>query len=157
MKIKEVIINNRKKSFEITVGQKKPVLEFPFARLRTKPKGGNNLIKAIADPELGCQAITYTLSNGSEDVLTLDEILSYNNDPEYRRQMHLYELTLKAHKILEQSKLSHRAVIRRMKSSPTQFYRLLDTTHYSKTLDQMICLLEALDYDVDFRIHKKAA
>lgn len=65
------------------------------------------------------------------------------------RELLLYKLTLKAQKMLAVSRASRREVMRRMKTSPTQFYRLIDQTNYRKTIDQMIKLLSALDCSVD--------
>ena len=50
-----------------------------------------------------------------------------------------------------------REIIRRLGTSATQFYRLLDQTNYRKSLDQPLSLLQALDCDVDFVVHTKSA
>lgn len=40
-------------------------------------------------------------------------------------------------------------IIRRLGTSPAQFYRLLDPTNYRKSVRQLLSLLHALNYDVD--------
>ena len=64
--------------------------------------------------------------------------------------MLLYKLTLEAQKRVERSHLSRRELIRRLGTSATQFYRLLDQTNYRKSMGQLLSLLHVLDCDVDF-------
>jgi hypothetical protein len=47
-------------------------------------------------------------------------------------------LTLEAELRLKESPLSRREIIRRLGTSAAQFYRLLDTTNYSKSIDQVL-------------------
>ena len=154
MKIKKVLANNRKKCFEIqtTAG----LFEYPYAKLRAKPTSGNPIERIFPDQEAGREAVTYRLTSGVEDTVPLDEVLSYNQDPNYLRELLLYKLALKAQKMLENTKASRREIMRRMKTSPTQFYRLIDQTNYHKTIDQMIKLLSALDCSVDLVFPKAA-
>jgi len=58
-------------------------------------------------------------------------------------------LTLEAERRLAASPLSKREVIRRLGTSPTQFYRLLDPTNYRKSIDGVLELLRVLECDVD--------
>jgi hypothetical protein len=44
-----------------------------------------------------------------------------------------------------------------LKTSPPQFYRLLDQTNYRKSVDQLLRLLQALDCDVDVVVREKSA
>lgn len=53
--------------------------------------------------------------------------------------------------------LGKRELIRRLGTSATQFHRLLDQSNYSKSIDQLLRLLNVLDLDVDFVIHAKSA
>ncbi|MEO5863673.1 MAG: hypothetical protein ABIQ79_01365 [Nitrospiraceae bacterium] len=50
-----------------------------------------------------------------------------------------------------------REIIRRLGTSATQFYRLLDQTNYSKSIDQILSLLHVLDCDIDLLVRTKAA
>ena len=46
-------------------------------------------------------------------------------------------------------------IIRRLGTSATQFYRLLDQTNYSKSIKQMVTLLAILDCEVDLVVRRK--
>ena len=152
MKIKKVVANNRKKAFELDVNGKH--LIFPYANLRLKPDTNNRIADAKADPELGNEAFTYKLENGDEDSIHVDQVLEYNKDPNYLRDMILYKLTIEAQKRLKTSSLSHREIFRRLGTSASQFYRLLDQTNYKKSVDQMLSLLSVLSCDVDIIVRQ---
>ena len=112
--------------------------------------------KAFVDPELGNEAFTYGLDDGREDSVHVDEILEYNKDPNYMRDMLLYRLTLEVQERLKESRLSRREIIRRLGTSASQFYRLLDQTYYEKSVDQMFALLTVLGCRVNVTVeHNK--
>jgi hypothetical protein len=124
--------------------------------LRLKPEAHNRVKKAFVDQELGNEAFTYSLEDGREDSIHVDEVLEYNKDPNYMRDMLLYRLTLEAQKCLRESELSRREIIRRLDTSASQFYRLLDQTNYAKSIDQMLALLNVAGCAVEFTVkHKK--
>lgn len=152
MKIKAISYNNRKKGFELSIKDK--TLFFPYAHLRLKPAAANRIVNVFVDPELGNEAFTYSLEDGREDSIHLDEVLEDNKDPHYLKDMLLYSLTLETQKCLEASGLSRREIIRRMGTSASQFYRLLDQTNYKKSVDQMLLLLNLLNCRVNFTIEK---
>lgn len=58
---------------------------------------------------------------------------------------------------MERSGLSKREIIRRLGTSAAQLYRLPDQTHYSKSIDQMVSLLQVLGCDVRFVVSAKTA
>jgi len=147
MKIKNVFVNNKKRAFELDIDGK--LLTFPYACLRLKPETDNRIVEAKVDPELGNEAFTYMLQNGNEDTVHADQVLEYNKDPKYLRDALLYKLTIEARKWLDASSLSHREIIRRLGTSASQLYRLLDQTNYKKSVDQMLSLLSVLSCDVD--------
>lgn len=153
MKIKNVACNNRKKTFEIKAENKKKYL-FPYSQLKLHSK--NRIAAVHVDKELANEAFTYRLESGTENTILMDQVLAYNKDSHYLTEMLLYKLTVTAQKILKENKTSKREIIRRLKTSPTQFYRLIDQTYYHKTIDQMIKLLAALDYSVDVTFKKAA-
>jgi len=95
--------------------------------------------------------------SGREGTVHIDHVLEYNRDPSYMRDLLLYQLTVQAAKLVEQTGLSKRELIRRMGTSPSQFYRLLDKTNYRKSLDQLVSLLRLLDYDVEINVRRRAA
>jgi predicted XRE-type DNA-binding protein len=87
----------------------------------------------------------------------VEQVLEYNRDPSYLRDQLLYRLTLEAQRRIGESPLSKREIIRRLGTSATQFYRLLDQTNYSKSVDQLVSLLQVLDCEVDLRVRAKRA
>jgi hypothetical protein len=154
MKIRNVSANNRRKAFEIEV--RGDLLLFPYARLRIKPERQNRVVEVYADPELGREAFTYVLENGEEDSVHVDEVLEYNEDPDYLRNLLLYKLTVEAQKRVAASQLSKREIIRRLGTSASQFYRLVDQTNYRKSVGQLLALLHVLDCDVDLVVKKRS-
>ncbi|HEY5566535.1 MAG TPA: hypothetical protein VIM81_04740 [Gammaproteobacteria bacterium] len=113
--------------------------------------------RVCADEELGREGFTYLLRSGREGTVLVDQVLEYNQDPRYMRDLLLYKLTIEAQERLETSDLSRREIIRRLDTSAAQFYRLIDQTNYRKSVDQMLALLQVLDCDVDFVVRPKAA
>lgn len=153
MKIKRVKPNNRKKAFEVTT-YKKTYL-FPYAKLEFPPSPTDKLADVYVDSELGHEAFTYVLASGAEGTVHIDHMLEYNQDPRYLRDLLLYKLTLEAQKRVEGGSLSKRELIRRLGTSATQFYRLLDQTNYTKSLGQLLSLLHVLDCDVEFIVKER--
>ncbi|MGD0231506.1 MAG: helix-turn-helix transcriptional regulator [Syntrophorhabdales bacterium] len=152
MKIDKISPNNRKKAFELVVDGR--TLLFPFALLRLKPEAHNRIEKVFVDPELGNEAFTYTINDGREDSIHIDEVLEYNRDPNYMRDILLYRLTLEVQKRLKESKLTRREIIRRLGTSASQFYRLLDQTNYEKSIDQVLALLTVLGCQVSVMVEQ---
>jgi hypothetical protein len=64
---------------------------------------------------------------------------------------------LEAQKRIVESSLSKREIVRRLGTSATQLYRLLDQTNYKKSVDQLVSLLQLLECDVDVVVRKKSA
>ena len=81
--------------------------------------------------------------------IDIDAVLECNRDPAYLDSLLLHRLTLEAQKAVESSDVSKRELIRRLGTSPSQFYRLLDSTNTSKSVGQMLALLHLLGRDVD--------
>jgi len=155
MKIHSVEVNNRKRCLEIETSKGR--LSLPFSRLGLIPSATNRIVKAFVDKELANEGITYILSSGKEDSVPLDAFLDYARDPEYLGKMMLYKLTLEAEKLVAASSLSKREIARKLNTSPAHLYRLLDATNYTKTIDQMVKLLTALGFKVDFKIQREKA
>ena len=147
MKIKRVSANNRKKAFEVATHSKDYV--FPYAKLDNPPSRENPITRVYVDSELDNEAFTYELESGDEGTVHIDHVLEYNRDPRYMRDLLLYKLTLVAQERVKDSSLSKRELIRRLRTSPAQFYRLLDQTDYRKSIDQLMALLHILDCEVD--------
>lgn len=150
MKIRDVHANNRKKAFEIETASEHYTM--PYSEVRPSPTPGNPIIHVGPDPEMGNEGFTYTLTSGEEGAVHLDHILDYNKDPAYMADLLMYKLTVCAQKALKQSKISTRELIRRLDTSPAQFYRLLDQTNYRKSMHQLLSLLHLLGQDVDITV-----
>ena len=155
MKIRRVATNMRRKMVEVSVGRRR--LVYPFARLQPKPSPNNPIVDVRVDLEIASEGFTYTLASRRQGTVHIEQVLEYNKDPGLLRDRLLYALTLEAQKRLEKSALSRRELIRRLRTSPAQFYRLLDQTNYRKSIDQMLVLLQALDCDVRLSVRAQSA
>jgi len=109
------------------------------------------------DKELGREGFVYTLASGQEGTVHVEQVLEYNQDPGYLRELLLYKLTLEAQKRVEDSGLSKREIVRRLGTSAAQLYRVLDQTNYRKSVDQVLNLLHVLDCEVDLVVRAKSA
>lgn len=155
MKIRSVKANNRRKAFEATVAGKR--LAFPFAQLEVQPTADDPIANVYVDRELGGEGFTYVLKSGREGTVHVENVLEYNRDPDHLRDLLLYRLTVEAQKCIAATPLAKREVIRRLRTSPAQLYRLLDQTNYRKSVDQMLRLLQVLDCDVQLVVRAKSA
>jgi len=153
MKVKAVKGNNRRKAFEVKVH--KTTYLYPFAKSDPTPAANNKVVDVFIDKEIGSEGFTYVLQSGQEGTVHVEQVLEYNEDPGYLRDLLLYKLTLEAQKRVETSPLSKREIIRRLATSATQFYRLLDQTNTRKSLGQLLSLLHVLDCDVDLVVRDK--
>lgn len=155
MKIKSVRFNNKRKSFEASASGKTYV--FPYVKVRPSPTSDDPVTRAYVDKELGGEGFTYELQSGKTGTVHVEQVLEYNRDPNYLRDLMLYKLTVEAQKRIADSPLSKREIIRRLGTSATQLYRLLDQTNYKKSLDQLVSLLQLLECDVDLVVRAKSA
>jgi hypothetical protein len=153
MKIQTVRFNNRKKAFEVRMRNR--VFIYPYARMESAPKAGDLVREARVDEELGREGFSYVLDSGREGTIHAEQVLDYNEDSDYLREALLYKLTVEAQKRLANSSLSKREIIRRLGTSATQFYRLLDQTNARKSVGQLLSLLHILDCDVEFVVRKR--
>lgn len=153
MKIKAVRHDNRKKAFEVVTRNQTYI--FPYAELQVRPSPENLVKRICIDEEFGNEAFTYELRSGEEGTVHIDQVLDYNRDPRYLRDLLLYKLTLLARDRVKATRLSTRELIRRMGTSPAQFYRLLDQTNYTKSIDQLMRLLSVLDCEVDLVVKSR--
>ncbi len=155
MKIRSVRANNRKKAFEVKTYSK--ILSFPYAKAEPRPSASDPVTGVQVDKELGREGFVYALASGQEGTVHVEQVLEYNQDPGYLRELLLYKLTLEAQKRLEESGLSKREIVRRLGTSAAQLYRVLDQTNYRKSVDQVLNLLHVLDCDVDLIVRAKSA
>ncbi len=155
MKIRSVTQNNRRKAFEVRTSAKS--LTFPFSQVDPAPGPGDPVANVFVDAEAGREAFTYVLSSGRTGTVHVEQVLEYNKDPGFLRDVLLYKLTLEAQRRITRSPLSKREVIRRLGTSPAQLYRLLDQTNYRKSVDQLLTLLQVLDCEIDLVVRTKVA
>ena len=155
MKIRAVSANNRKKAFEVRTASR--VFTFPYAKAHPRPSVDDRIVKVCVDHELGREGFVFVLASGTEGVVHIEQVLEYNQDPTCLRDMLLYRLTVEAQKRVDASALSKREIIRRLGTSATQFYRLLDSTNYRKSVDRLLTLLHVLDCDVELVVRAKSA
>ena len=155
MKIRSVRHDNRKKGFQIRASRSS--YWFPYAKLEVRPTSRDPVVREYVDPELGREGFTYSLKSGREATIHVEQVLEYNQDPAYMRDLLLHKLTLEARNRLAGTGLSRREIIRRLGTSPAQFYRLIDPTNYRKSVDQMLSLLHVLDCEVDLVVRAKSA
>lgn len=153
MKILSVVANNRRHLFEVRT--RRHALVFPYAKTDPAPSSDDRVVEVFADPELGREAFTFRLTSGAGASVHLDAVLEYNEDPSYMADLALYRLTQEARSRFETSGLSAREVARSLGTSPTQLYRLLDPTNYTKSLRQLLSLLYLLGCDVDVEIKER--
>lgn len=155
MKIRSVKANNHRRVFEVKTYSK--TYSFPYSKADPAPKSDNPITEVVVDKELDREGFLYSLKSGQEGTVHIEQVLEYNQDPRYLRDLLLYRLTITAQEKVEQSSLSKREITRRLGTSATQFYRLLDQTNYRKSVDQMLSLLHVLDCDVDLVVTAKSA
>jgi len=153
MKIQTVTHNNRKRAFQVKMSTK--LLQLPYSKVDPQPGAADPITRVFVEKELGREGFTYVLESGKEGTVHSEQVLEYNQDPHYMRDAMLYKLTVEAQKRVEASALSKREIIRRLRTSATQFYRLLDQTNYRKSVDQLLSLLHVLDCDVDLQVRTK--
>jgi hypothetical protein len=156
-KIRSVRFDNRKCSFEIGIWREKQHLSFPYTKANPAPSPAEPVVESWIDEDLGREGFSYKLASGSEGSVHVEQVLDYNQDPGYMRDLLLYKLTIEAQKRIEHSSLSKREIIRRLGTSPAQFYRLIDSTNYRKTVDKLLLLLNILDCEVDLIVREKIA
>jgi hypothetical protein len=120
-----------------------------------QPTRTDRVKEAYPDQEAGDEAFTYRLESGLEDTVHLDVVLEYNQDPALLNDLLLYRLTVEARDALEESGISKREVIRRLNTSASQFYRLLEPNYYGKSVGQMLSLLRVLGKEVDLVVRAK--
>jgi hypothetical protein len=155
LKIRGVKHNNRKKTFEIRTTTK--TLVFPFSRGDPTPTVADPVRESFVDEETGREAFTYVLNSGRSGTVHVEQVLEYNQDPSYLRNLLLYRLTIEAQKRASASPLSKREIMRRLGTSAAQLYRLLDQTNDRKSVDQVLALLQVLNCEVDLIVRTKTA
>jgi len=152
VKIRNVQANRRLKVFEIET--QRGHYTYPFAKaglVREAPR----VAEVFVDEELGREAFTYRLDSGEEETVHVEQVLDYNQDPEYLKELLLYKLTLEAQRGAADSGISKRELARRLGTSPSQLYRLLDPANSAKSVGQMLALLHLVGREVDVVVKQR--
>jgi hypothetical protein len=147
VKILRVRANHRQKAFEVATPR--GVYTYPYARLEQGLCAGQRVKEVFVDEELAGEAFTYRLESGEVDSIHIEQVLDYNRDPEYLKEVFLYQLSIEAQKGVAESGISKRELARRLGTSPSQLYRLLDQTNTRKSVGQMLALLHLLNRRVE--------
>jgi hypothetical protein len=155
VKITSVAANNRRRVFEVTT--RRGQWPFPYGKAEPEPTASDPLVELFIDPELGREGFTYVLASGAEGSVHIDHVLDYNEEPGYMRDLLLYNLTVEALARMEASRLSKLEIIRRLGTSPSQFYRLIDPTNYRKSVDKILSLLQVLGCEVEVTVRQRSA
>ena len=153
MNIRTVTHNNRKRTFDLRSSTKR--LIFPFSQCAPPPTADDPVREVFVDDEAGREAFTYTLYSGRTCTVHGEQVLEYNQDPKYLRNLLLYRLTIEAQQRVLASPLSKREIMRRLGTSAAQLYRLLDQTNYRKSVDQVLALLQVLNCEVDLVVRTR--
>ena len=153
MKITSVKANNRRRAFEVMCA--KGEFTFPYEKADPRPTRDDPIIELFVDPEVGNEGFSYILASGADGCVLLDWVFDYNEEPGYMRDLLLYNLTIQALHRLEATRISKREIIRRLGTSPAQFYRLIDPTNYRKSVDKMLSLLQVLGCEVDLVVRDR--
>ena len=95
MKIRRVEANNRKSEFRVVTYSGDSYV-FPYVKAEPKPESTNKVQEVVVDRELASEAFTYVLESGDEGSVHLDQVLEYNEDPTYLRDLLVYKLTVEA-------------------------------------------------------------
>ena len=141
--MKSFRIDARKRQVELT-DTRGQTLRLPFGRMDPRPRRAADIEAIGFDRAIGRHGVVYRLANGREGAVLWDHCLDYNADPAYVEQALLRQLTREARASFRASGLAKRDVARRLATSPTQLYRLLDLGQTKKSVGQMVALLHVL-------------
>jgi hypothetical protein len=155
-KVTQVRAHNRRRVFELALGRRGRFV-FPYAVCDPVPGPEDRIEEVWIDPEVGREGFTYMLRSGAESTVLADHVLHYNDDPAYVAARLAHELSLEASRRWEECGLSVREVARRLGTSPSQIYRLLDPAVQDKGLGKLMGLLHVLGAKVDVTVRDRPA
>ncbi len=155
MKVRSVTCDNRRKEFVIRLARRS--LTYPYANVEPRPTPDNRVAHVEVDREIAREGFIYTLEAGDEGAVHVEQVLEYNRDPAFLRDALVYKLTLEARRRVETGRLPKREIIRRLGTSATQLYRLLDPANTRKSVDGLLALLQVLGCDVDLVVRPRSA
>jgi len=150
-KFKKVDFDNKKRVFHLEYSSGLKV-DCPYSALGIRDR----VVEAGPDPEVGRHSFYFRLNNGKKDYVPHDQPLHIVQNPEYVREMTLFEVTKQLNRFIRESKVSKRELARRLGTSLTQLARLLDTTNYKKELSRLIELAAMLNYEFKWEFKRAA-
>jgi len=153
VKLASIKANNRRRAFEVTCANGEFI--FPYEKADPRPGRDDPIVELFIDPDLAHEGFSYVLASGADGCVLLDWVFAYNEEPGYMRDLLLHNLTVQTLDRLEATRLSKREIIRRLGTSPAQFYRLIDPTNYRKSVDKMLLLLQVLGCEVDLVVRDR--
>ena len=115
----------------------------------------NRFSSITIDRELGNQAASFVLEDGSKGDFPADFVLYYC-DPTYDWSP-INQLKRALKDKLGTSKLSARVLADALNTSPSQVVRLLQENRVSKQIAQLFRLAELAGYQIEFNLKKKKA
>ena len=157
-KFKEIKPNYRKNVLEITLqeGKKTKSYTLPFAVFRDVNISSKNRLTSIRiDRELGDQAASFVLENGSTGDFPADFVLYYCDPTYHWSPVNQLKRALKDK--ISTSRLSVRVIADALDTSPSQVVRLLQENKISKQIVQLFRLAELAGYQIEFSLKKKKA
>lgn len=157
-KFKEIKPNYRKNVLEITLreGKKTRSYSLPFAVFRdAKISSRNRFASIMIDRELGDQAASFVLENGSKGDFPADFVLYYCDPTYHWSPVNQLKRALKDK--VSASRLSVRVIAAALDTSPSQVARLLQENKVSKQIVQLFRLAELAGYQIEFTLKKKKA
>ena len=155
MKIQSVVANNRRRAFEVHT--RRDTFVFPYAKDEADPLGRRSDRRGLRGPRARTRRVYTTgLPQGRRALCISIPVLEDTVDPAYMAELTVYRLTLEAKERYESSGLSAREVARLLDTSPTQLYRLLDPTNYTKSLKQLVSLLYLLGGEVEVEVRSRS-
>lgn len=139
MKIIAVALDDSRQVFVVSTRTQR--LDFPYSRAHPAPRPTDPVAQVYVDAELGREGFTYRLASGAEGSVHLDSVLDVNSDPDYLARLEVYRLTLEAKRAFERSGLTIREAAKKLHTSPTQLYRVLDPTNDRKSARQLLAVI----------------
>lgn len=125
---------------------------FPFDRCDPPPTREDPVVALFCDVDVGTYGFGYFLRSGGEGFILADQVLDHHADPDYVHDLILHRLTCAALNRLKLRRMPKREIARRLETSTTQVYRLLDTCNYEKSMSQVVKLLYVLGCEVDVTV-----
>ncbi len=155
---KDIKPNYRRRVLEIMLRERRAIRKYnlPFSVFEhIKIDKKNRFVSLTIDRELGNQAVSFVLEDGTRGDFPADFVL-YHCDPTYDWSP-INQLKKALKDKISLSKLSVRVLADALNTSPSQVVRLLQKNKASKQLIQLFRLAELAGYQVEFNLKKKKA